>query len=50
MTAESRTKVYKRWQQRTRQRALRRLEAAHPDQYRQLLTEEQTANPYRSEQ
>lgn len=40
------TVAYRRWYQKARQRALRRLEAAHKTEYQRLLAEEQNAEPY----
>lgn len=37
---------YRAWYQRARSRALRRLEAAHKDEYRKYLAEEQAAEPF----
>lgn len=37
---------YRAWYQKVRGRALRRLEAAHKDEYRKLLAEEQQADPF----
>jgi hypothetical protein len=38
--------AYRRWQQKIRGRASRRLIAAHPDEWRRLLAEEQAAEPW----
>lgn len=40
-------RTYRAWYQRMRSRALRRLEAAHKDEYRALLSEEQSAEPWK---
>lgn len=37
---------YRAWQQKIRGRAARRLQRLHPDDWRKLLAEEQTAEPW----
>jgi len=46
ITASDRARPgYRAWQQKIRGRASRRLQHLHPDDWRRLLTEEQTADP-----
>jgi len=44
------TAEYRRWTQRIRSRALRRLAEMHPDDWRRLLAEEQQAEPWHKPQ
>ena len=46
MTVDRGTPDYRRWQHRIRGRAETRLRNLHPDDWRRLLDEEQTADPY----